>query len=643
MRRGMSARFLLAGVMVAVFLRVCLPVTAIELGDPLDPKLKQAYIRLRFERHHPPEAVVFIRDSLQAEEKAVDKLAELAGDPRVQVRALVAVLLGEIGQPESAAPLWKLLQDESEYVRTTASGALVRLRRFVPVAVAVDGLRHELPEVRRLTAATLHSLGDEAAESALIDVLDDEDEMVRMEAARALGSCGTEAAVPSLIPLLHDPKVLVRTLAAQTLGQFRDPAVIPALLDATKDADWHVRARSIMSLAGVVGHDAAKRAAVTDVFISRLNEDEYALVRDRAADALAIVQDDKATAALVRAVASDNRDARFHAARAIINAKAVSALPQLAEYRLNPDPEVRLKIMEVFGSIGGEDQVPAIVEAVDDSDANVRMAAVSALRHMQKRSGAPALRAKTHDANPHVRAASARALGDLADQAALPELITLLRDNNGFVRSAAAESLGKLGDRSAVQPLVAVLAGERKESAGKEGGIVIGTGQDPLPEEIRLKETEEKIQVVEALGDLKSDDAVDPIVAHGLKAEDAALRAAAAVALGKIKAPRSVEPLQDAVRPYYEAAARSQDMEEGVIAGTVPETVRHMKENEARVRASVAWALGQLADSASTETLMKAEKDSNSLVRDAATEALAKISERQEKLATKQAAPSTGR
>ena len=60
---------------------------------------------------------------------------------------------------------------------------------------------------------------------------------------------------------------------------------------------------------------------------------------------------------------------------------------------------------------------------------------------------------------------------------------------------------------------------------------------------------------------------------------------------------------------------------------------RRMKEKEARVRASVAWALGNIGDPGARETLLKAVNDQNSLVRDAAVEALARITEKEEKLA----------
>jgi HEAT repeat protein len=251
------------------------------------------------------------------------------------------------------------------------------------------------------------------------------------------------------------------------------------------------------------------------------------------------------------------------------------------------------------------------------------------------------LRKKAQDDNPHVRAAAARALGDLGRKEAVPDLVILLRDPEGYVRSAAAQSLGKLGDRSAIQPLIGVLVGE--QVPGQEGsgtGLIIGT-TDQLPELARLKIVEEKIGAIRALGDLQAAEAVDPIIKYGLKSDDAGIRAEAAFGLGKIRDPRAIDPLREVVDPYYATTVPMQELEEGrmIATGPVPETMREIREKEARVRSSVAWALGQLRDQRAIPTLVKAANDVNSQVRDAAVEALAKISEYQEQQAQAQPPP----
>ncbi len=608
---------------------------------PSDPDLQIAYRRLHFDHLYPPAAVSYIEGKLQDDPCAVDTLADLAKDEGSEVRVLVATLLGELGEPDGGKILWQLTRDESESVRTTAAGSLARLSQLTPVAVSVDGLKDERSDVRRLTAATLRQFADPSAESALMEMIRDSDALVRMEAVSALAVCGTTASVPSLAEALKDKNVLVRTAAANALARFDATASIPVLITALDDTDFHVRATAIMSLSSTAGDQKDRIALIVDPISEKLQSDPYALVRDRAADALAHADDEKAIAALVRAIVSNDHEARLHAHEGIIRCRAVSALPRLADHLHDSNRDVRERIVHIFGEIGGGEQLPAVIAALNDADPVVRFAAVQALRRLRGDSVVEALDVKCNDTDANVRAETARTLGILGDRKALPKLVDLLRDSNGFVRAAAAEALGKLGDRSATSALIGVLTGDIKQPAptSDQEGLVIGTQPGPLPEIAKMKMVEEKIIAAKALGDIRDPASVDSLVEQGLKAEDAGLRAESAVSLGKIGEPRAVEPLEAAVRPYYQAAPA--DTEGVTIAtGPIDEKVRLMKEKESRVRASVAWALGQIGDANAKEILTHAVNDENSLVRDAAAEALAKISEKEERTAVSAANPS---
>jgi HEAT repeat protein len=433
---------------------------------------------------------------------------------------------------------------------------------------------------------------------------------------------------------LRDKNALVRTAAASALAHFDGAYSIPVLIKAWDDADWHVRATAIMSLSSTAGDQKGRVALIVDPIAAKLQNDPYALVRDRAADALAHPDDERANAALVHAIVSDDREARLHAHEGIIRSRAVSALPRLTEYLHHPNRDVREKIIRIFGEIGGSEQFPAVIGALNDPDPVVRLAAVQALRRLRGEGLVEALEDRCRDADANVRAESARTLGNLGERKALSKLVDLLRDSNGFVRAAAAEALGKLGDRSATAALIEVLTGDKRATAqaSEQDGLVIGTQPGPLTEIARMKMVEEKIIAAKALGDIRDPASVDSLIERGLKAEDAGLRAESAVSLGKIGEPRATEPLEAAVRPYYEAAPT--DTEGVTIAtGPIDEKVRLMKEKESRVRASVAWALGQIGDVNAKEILLRSMNDENSLVRDAAAEALAKITEKEERIA----------
>lgn len=624
--------------MVAGWLALASGLHAADLNDPSDTKLKGAYQRIRFGQQYPEDAVRFIQAQLQDAPQPITVLTQLAKDQRAEVRSLVALLIGEYGDADGGKILWGLTRDEFESVRLTAAGAIARLRHLTVVASNVDGLLDERAAVRRLTASTLAALGEKTAEDALIDALKDENELVRTDVVNALSkaACGTDRALPSLIELLHDPSVNVRDRTAQVLGAFQQIDVVDPLVNALKDPDWHVRAAVAQSL----GRWVKKVPAVVDALLHLLENDTFALVRDRAADALSQLGDDqRAIPGLVKALGANQRDTRFHAAQAIIFAKAASALPLLtAEWRRTTPPvgeadafpELREKIMDIFGSIGGSDQLPMIIEGTSDPEPQVQLAAVTALRRLKERGGAKQLNACLNSPNPHVRAAAIRAIGDLGEKESSTKLLPLLRDESSYVRGAAAEALGKLGDRTAIIPLIQVLIGEKLPD-DPMAGLVIGS-KDKFLADIELSKAQTQTRAIEALGVLRAPEAVDPIIKTGLTAEDAGVRAVSAYALGQIGDARAVEPLQAVVRGYYQAAPSGLDLENVFNPGgeKVADEARRLKEKESRVRASVTWALGQIGDPSAKETLLKAMNDQNSLVRDSAFEALAKINEKQE-------------
>lgn len=600
-----------------------------------DPKLDAAYRRSYFDQQYPPEAVREIKDKLQNAPSAVDVLVKLAKDPRAEIRTLVAVLLGELGEVESAKALWSLLQDEAESVRLAASGALVQLRNLIVIPTDPSVIKVQRPEVRRMGVATLGRVGDKSVESLLIGCLDDENELVRAETVVALSKMKSKAIEQALLRRLQDQSVDVRWVTARALGGYvgteSDPEVISGLETLLKDPDWHVRASAIMSLGGGA-IPVVKQEKLASAIVEVLGSDDFALVRDRAADVLAFAKTDKVAEALVQALTSDNRSVRFHAARAMRNGRTVAVLPLLMKHCKNPDSEVRERIMDVFGAIGGPDQLSAVSEAVNDPDSKVRLAAVAAFQELIKRGSGGSLVKKLEDEDPHVRAAAVRAIGQTGDKSAVSKLIPLLRDMDSYVRSAVAEALGKLGDRSAVPALVGLLSGEGLSGRDVEG-LLISATNDLVAAKLKLTEVEQRGRAALALGELRAVEAVDSLIKYGLKSPDAELRATSAYSLGQIGDRRAVEPLQDTVRTYY--ATVPTDLESGPIIddgrAVVPDNVRKNREKEVRVRGAVVWALGQIGDSAARALLARAVGDQNSIVRDFAVEALAKIAEQEER------------
>ncbi len=115
--------------------------------------------------------------------------AKLLNDPDSLVRAQAAVKLGESRDPEAVQFLAQALTDRDEHVRWDTVEALEKIGDSSVAPKVVDVLvRDENPNVRRVAARCLGTLGDRAAIPALIEALSDPDYSVSSAAATALAA-----------------------------------------------------------------------------------------------------------------------------------------------------------------------------------------------------------------------------------------------------------------------------------------------------------------------------------------------------------------------------------------------------------------------------------------------------------------------
>ena len=560
-------------------------------------------------------------------------LATLASDKNSEVRMIATELLAQHGSADGAKILWELLRDDSEGVRLLAVWALGRLNESIPVAPDVSGLKDPRANVRRLTVETLARLRNPTVEADLINALSDPDDLVRWQAVAALGSCGSPHAMTALTLRLHDGSSRVRRTAIGVLAKFGGAAIVSPLVAALDDVDWRTRAAAACALAELVQKEQADRTAITDAILAKLKPDDFALIF--AMKTLGLDNDERALSGLVRAATGNDRGLARYALQAIVGLRITPTLPLLAMHIHHTNPDVRQRIIEVFGKIGGTNEVPAVMGALSDPVADVQLVAISALRQLHQSVQPDRLTEKLVHADPHVRAAAARFFGDLGDRRFANHVATLLFDENRFVRSAATEALGKMGDRSAVGALLEVLARQTPdgESTGTRQatghGVVIGASRPIPPLLSGLELLAQKAEAIKALGDWHASEAVVPIIENGLQAKNPQLIAISAFALGQIGDRRALGPLITLVHEYYAATPFETDSSNQITIGE--QKVRNMLRQEydlqCNARSTVIWALGRLGDPLAAPILRQALTDRNSVVREAAAEALARVDE----------------
>jgi HEAT repeat protein len=210
--------------------------------------------------------------------------------------------------------------------------------------------------------------------------------------------------------------------------------------------------------------------------------------------------------------------------------------------------------------------------------------------------------------NPDIQYEAAEALGEIRDPAAVGPLTGVLYEEElSGVRWKAAEALGKIG-KPAVEPLIAALR-HTDDDVRWKAAITLGEIGDPLAIEplIRLLSDDDrfvKSRAALALG-MIGKPAMGPLT-HALRQGDGNMRWGAAIALGKMKDPDSVEPLILALADKYEnVRAEAAASLAAIGKPAIAPLIHFLKYSEGHMRSEVMNALGDLHANDAIEPLVQ--------------------------------------
>ena len=226
-------------------------------------------------------------------------------------------------------------------------------------------------------------------------------------------------------------------------------------------------------------------------------------------------------------------------------------LDPIVQQMKNLDPDVRYKLVEVIGKIGGPQAVVALIKALKDDHHKVRREAADELGQIGDPSAIPALIEALKDESREVRREAADALGQIGGTAAVPGLIEALKDESREVRREAADGLGQIRDSRAVDGLIEALKDEsrevRREAADGLGQIQDSRAVPALIEALKDESREVRREAADGLGQIQDSRAV-PALIEALKDESSEVRREAADALGQIGDSRAVDGLIEALK-----------------------------------------------------------------------------------------------
>jgi len=520
---------------------------------------------------------------------AVPYLIEYLGRDVPIQRSNAAKTLGLIGDPRAEAPLVAALFDKNELVRETVAGALGRFNSTRTVDALVAALRDADERVRSAAAHSLGQIKDvRALPPLLAGLLDGKVE----GAADAIAEFGSVAVGP-LRAVLMGPEGWRAVKAFEKMGDIGANELISALPHigpfgraiAAKALATTQEGGAIPALVGLLGDDAVT-------------------VREAAAEALRHLgwQPQNAEQRALNAVAARKYDEAVLEGTAAVepllavlrerdDVQAVEAIGQLGDERA-VDSVVRLLTKEyafmrlaacqALGQIGSSRAADQLVVALMDDDESVKLAAAKALSRIREPRTTKALMiAAQTDSSAHVREAASEAVDNIAPS--IEQLVAALRnENNSVIKETArrlkklgptavellipvlesgdprwqrnsASVLGQIGDPRAVDPLVRLLNGKISRALRTWATAAlakIGDPQaiEPLIAELTKYDMQEGQEAVDALGELKVEEAVEPLIRLLNPTYSESVRCRAAWALAKIGGARVGAPLVRFVR-----------------------------------------------------------------------------------------------
>jgi protein-S-isoprenylcysteine O-methyltransferase Ste14 len=220
----------------------------------------------------------------------------------------------------------------------------------------------------------------------------------------------------------------------------------------------------------------------------------------RLASADGRAQDVESLVEQVREESSARR--RFHLMNQIA-AFGEPAVEPLIAFLEGDDPALRPGAAEVLGSLGYEEAVPALCDALSDPDENLRYWTVGALRAIQSPQASDALRGRLTDTEAHIRVGALHALAELGDEIVLEWAPSFLADESHWVRGSALDALGALGSEAAVPEVETCLADEhewvRREAVLALLRIGSPAGRPGLEQALSDEDFEVRVYAAEAL------------------------------------------------------------------------------------------------------------------------------------------------
>jgi HEAT repeat protein len=354
--------------------------------------------------------------------------------------------------------------------------------------------------------------------------------------------------------------------------------------------------------------------------------------------ALPAMAQEPSLASLVQDAHSPEVRERWRAIAALQWREEAGVADALIAALTDPDVQVRRTAARALGPLGDRRATPALITALGDAEHKVASRAAEALgqlkdpaaiapllQHLQEdqwplydatrtalRSmsavALPAVVELLQHPKPRVREWAAETLGCFPDAEALPPLIGAQNDPDRQVRSRVASMLGNRTEPLAAKALLATFPKERDETTRRAmvSGLMRSADPDILTAALALFTKEgESLSFYAQYGIPRCRPAVLPVLLKALESPNGEIRAMAATTLTRLRDPRAIPALVQALAS--ETRVDEDSVDEALITAfgeqAIPELRKAVAEPKRRMRAlgvlarlHDSWAFTRLCD-----------------------------------------------
>jgi HEAT repeat protein len=383
----------------------------------------------------------------------VDRLASLLRDQNNSVRWRAARALGAMRSRSALQPLIDSFSDSSEYVRANVAEALGYIGGEQAASKLLEALGDENPFVRSNVAKALGNIKSIDAVEPLIHALTAEsDNYVRGGITDALGELGDERAV-EILSLEFTRNKEESWHAAESLVKIGERG-IAELLRFVIGNDHQIRWDAFTTLPDNL--PPMELEALGDF------ELEEPLLTGTPYNCLTVIGESAAVQEILilgkKVVMGQIME---HDATAAMRESPV-VVPGLLKALQHHDSYVRSSAAEALGIVEDQRAVEPLIKALRDEDSTVREKAVEALGAIKPPFACDALVDALDDPAEDVRKQAAMAVGTICKGRSdkVIDKLTVLTDNNesnNLIRWNSITSLGQLGGKKAAFILLVVL------------------------------------------------------------------------------------------------------------------------------------------------------------------------------------------